>query len=410
MTLLFSIATLCVASAAAQTGPTPGGDWVIPAGQAVTWTTAPGWVRVQSLHVEAGAILRIEGDFPFALRATDSIRVDGQLDLSGRSAPGVLTLNTGNIPELGAPGTAAGGRGGTGSAQTTSTTLFGGDGFSPYHATGVGKGGESAISVLSTSISDSRRPGGGGGGALGPDRPLVADPLHPSNYGLIVQDGWAGSTNGMGVSTLISPAPGGGRGSTPFTDGNTSNDFWGTRLDAVTGLTIAGELIRPVSGSGGGAGGDAVMSPIIPGTWNPTQDEKGAGGGGGGGLGVLISDGVFSVGPAGSIRADGGAGGGGENTSFFDRVGGGSGGGSGGYLVLQAVQMDLSQAAPNSISALGGRGGVGRNDQNDTINAGGNGGPGIIQVHVPALQQPLLAAGALEALSSPDAVELLPIL
>jgi hypothetical protein len=383
---------------------------VIPAGQTIVHTTTRGWVRVNSLHIEDGATLRIEGPYPFAVRATTEIRVDGKLDISGRSSAGVLTLNTGNIPELGATGTAAGGRGGVGSMLLTQSTLFGGDGLSRYHAAGVGRGGESALAMSSLASLDSRRPGGGGGGVLGPDRPIVADPLNPANIGLIAQNGWAGDPNGMGATTLISPAPGGASGMTPFLDGDTTNDFWGIRLDPISAALTAGELTRPVAGSGGGAGGDALTSMGSPGTWSPLSDEKGAGGGGGGGLGVLVSDALFVIGPAGLICANGGNGGGGENTNFFNRVGGGSGGGSGGYLVLQAAVMDQSQAAPQAISALGGRGGVGRNDQHDTINAGGNGGPGIIQIHVPASQQPLLNTNPLLLVASPPAIELLPIL
>ncbi len=104
---------------------------------------------------------------------------------------------------------------------------------------------------------------------------------------------------------------------------------------------------------GGGGGGDAIPSvtfPSIP--FGPSSDEKGAGGGGGGGLGILISS-YIGIGPTGHIRADGGNGGAGENTFFFNRVGGGSGGGSGGSIVLQAHTIDLSQASDGALTALG---------------------------------------------------------
>ena len=90
------------------------------------------------------------------------------------------------------------------------------------------------------------------------------------------------------------------------------------------------------------------------------------------------------IGPSGALRADGGEGAGGENSLFFDRVGGGSGGGSGGWLVLDALQIDLRLASHDAITALGGRGGEGRNNLHDVVGAGGNGGPGVIQLHVPS--------------------------
>ena len=84
----------------------------------------------------------------------------------------------------------------------------------------------------------------------------------------------------------------------------------------------------------------------------------------------------------GSIRAEGGTGGGGENTTGFNRVGGGSGGGAGGHIVLSSasfieVRAESDEAGdfynddassggsqsshqPRPISALGGEGGAGK--------------------------------------------------
>lgn len=89
---------------------------------------------------------------------------------------------------------------------------------------------------------------------------------------------------------------------------------------------------------------------------------------------------------------------------------------------LQLRDQALLECCPNGANLFGGdglspyhaagvgRGGVGRNDQHDTVNAGGNGGPGIIQIHVPASQQPLLNTNPLLLVASPPAIELLPIL
>jgi hypothetical protein len=115
--------------------------------------------------------------------------------------------------------------------------------------------------------------------------------------------------------------------------------------------------------------------------------------------------------------ARGGHGGGGENTNFLDRVGGGSGGGSGDHVVLEsAAFIDMSQVpagpAVRAILATGGEGGAGASDQGGSSTgfekpqnldacppgypktglnaclghvhgAGGDGGPGIIQLHTP---------------------------
>lgn len=384
-------------------------DWVVPAGTVQVFDTLAGRVTVDRLVVEPGAVLRVQGPFPFGVVARREIRLEGRIDLSGVDSPGVLTLGTANQPELGAAGQAAGGRGGTGSPLTTQSTPRGGPGFGPYQVpAGGGQGGETGYGLAGV---DGRRGAGGGGGRLGPDRPVHPDPDHPSNEGRIAEPGRDGTPTGLGAESQSAPPRGGAPGTGVFLDGSPDNDFWGVRLDPVLG-PVAGELAAPVPGAGGGAGGDAVQSasfPLVP--FLPSGDEKGAGGGGGGGLGVLVTRRLV-MGPGGAVVADGGSGGGGENSSFLNRVGGGSGGGSGGYLVLQANLFDLSQASPGCLSALGGPGGPGRNDQPDTVGAGGNGGPGVIQLHTPdggpgALLLP--PASTLADLARPEPVVLLPV-
>ena len=168
----------------------------------------------------------------------------------------------------------------------------------------------------------------------------------------------------------------------PFVDGNPANDFLGV-LETPAG-TIVGELNGLTAGSGGGGGGDSAQTaqfPMVP--FNPTGDEKGGAGGGGGGAVQLVALGPIIIGASGTITADGGSGGAGENVIFFDRVGGAGGGGSGGMVVLEsATRVDVLAAAVNGtgfnqaqpfytdnpdqarhpvrpISALGGQGGAG---------------------------------------------------
>jgi hypothetical protein len=100
-----------------------------------------------------------------------------------------------------------------------------------------------------------------------------------------------------------------------------------------------------------------------------------------------VALGRITIGAQGRISANGGHGGGGENSYLFDRVGGGSGGGAGGMILLESatvVQVDavapqgtgFGQALPfytdstsnlrhpaRPISALGGQGGAGKDDR-----------------------------------------------
>ncbi len=140
------------------------------------------------------------------------------------------------------------------------------------------------------------------------------------------------------------------------------------------GQLIQGELQRPWAGSGGGAGGDAIVSRSFPTTpFDPGGDEKGAGGGGGGGSLKILALGNIVFGARGRIIASGGTGGGGENSFGGDitHIGGGSGGGAGGHVVLQtASQIDMRALVtstagglpPGGIYAVGGQGGAGKNN------------------------------------------------
>jgi len=107
---------------------------------------------------------------------------------------------------------------------------------------------------------------------------------------------------------------------------------------------VTGELATPWAGAGGGGGGDVAGSttfPVIPFGPNICRNYKGSGGGGGAGSMTILCLGDIKFGDNmghtfGRIDANGGTGGGGENTSNYNRVGGGSGGGSGGHVILQS--------------------------------------------------------------------------
>ncbi|HTF90743.1 MAG TPA: hypothetical protein VK843_20150 [Planctomycetota bacterium] len=379
-------------------------------GQILVYDTANGPLAVSELRIDGGGTLRVIGDFPFRLRVGGLMRVDGVVDLNGFDSPGVHTIDTTGISELGARGVAGGGDGGVGNPVTTSNSVKGGDGAG--HLQGSGLGGQGGESGWSTNIvaENERRGGGGGGGALAADQPVNPNPDHASNLGLIAKKGRNGAALATGTASFTLVPDGGLAKGRAFQNSDPSDDFVGSKL-LPSGQVQIGELLAPLGGRGGGAGGNACGSYVFPEfPFNPQGDEKGAGGGGGGGLGIVFAR-SLELGPQGKIRANGGKGGGGENTNNINRIGAGSGGGSGGYLVLQARWIDLTQAQVDCLTALGGRGGGGANDTPYGDGAGGDGGPGVIQLHVTGGlgSNVILAPGAaLSALTSPDAHVLMP--
>ena len=428
-------------------------DWCVPSGQYVIFDTTTstvlggphcaastaktfvgGVVDVRHFLIEPGASLRVLGPNPFLLRASGTVRIEGTLDLSGNSNPGVLTLNTTSVAEPGAPGQAGGGRGGTGSPRTTASSPRGDPGFGAYNLPAAGGGGgETGWDNTSLASLHLRRGAGGGGGVFGPDQRQTLGPasvygvMDQAFLGLDAEPGFSNPSGSYGAVTGASGPHGGRPGPSPFVDGNPSNDFYGPALELSTGSVLTGELPVPWAGAGGGGGGDASYVagggtfPPVP--FVPTGDEKGAGGGGGGGSLEIQALGDIVFGPAGRILCRGGSGGGGENTIFLNRVGGGSGGGSGGHVILQtAGRIDFSRVQPGlvpgqlaaGILATGGQGGAGRNDLGGATvgapgqlethpaldacppgypaggpnacwgpveGAGGDGGPGVVQLH-----------------------------
>ena len=430
----------------------PGGnfDLYLPAGQTIIFNTTSsvfvggpggaqvtqqvavnGLLDVRDLVIPEASTLLIQGPNPARILATGNVIVNGTLTARGSSNSGVVTLNTANVPEAGSAGQAGGGRGGKGSFLTTQSTPRGEQGFGAFNTPGGGgEGGESGFSQ--TAQSTSRRPGGGGGGTFGPD---IADntfvtPCPDNNIvGLDAEPGFRGSNAARGALSNVIPPAGGAVGPRPFFDDDDTNDFFGTMiLDA--GGVVRGELMQPWAGAGGGGGGDAVTGTSFPNpNFNANTDEKGSGGGGGGGSLRIQALGNVVIGPRGLINVNGGHGGGGENTSSLDRIGGGAGGGSGGHLIIETVQqIDLSQVLgtlPHTgqndanglpildvgLIAAGGQGGAGASNAggagtstsrqfpcrdatpldaancpaigvNQIVCAGGDGGPGLIQLHV----------------------------
>ncbi|HBF22792.1 MAG TPA: hypothetical protein DDW23_03145 [Planctomycetes bacterium] len=226
------------------------------------------------------------------------------------------------------------------------------------------------------------------------------------------------------------PDPG-SAGPSPFAnDANWMNDFYGKRLDSVSGVIATGEILMPLAGSGGGASGDSQVitrENLGAGVYASTADRfpdvpfrtytnyyrVGAPGGGGGGQLQIQAIGPIIIGHGGKLDASGGIGMGGESTIYTYSTISGSGGGSGGHIILQsATEFDFTNLnfgsgstigeldSSDNIQAFGGRrgwagawikpetrpSGTGTfYDGNQTFMAGrgGAGGNGVIQIHVP---------------------------
>ena len=372
-----------------------------------TQTVINGIVDVRDFRIKSGSTVVVLGPNPLTILASGEVVIEGSLSVSGSDNPGVQTLNTTNQPEAGATGNGGGGRGGTGSFLTSQSTPKGGDGFGAFAISN--RGGTGGETTYRTGGTNNRRGSGGGGGTFGPntvydhdrlpngtltpDTPLVRAQIV---VGLDAEQGFGGGPNGKGAISQSVRAVGGAIGVRPWVDGDDDNEFMGQMITA-DGTLVVGELSQVFAGAGGGAGGDAVSSnsfPLQP--FQLTGDEKGSGGGGGGGgLRILALESI-TIKASGRVFADGGEGGGGENTNFFDRVGGGSGGGSGGHVIFSAAQGVIIEGvainseewyfdAPNSfggvgwpnfssdraLSAVGGQGGAGAQDFGGS---GANGG------------------------------------
>ena len=369
----------------------PGGDfdWFIPAqttividttsstiqggpGGAITSTQSVinGVIDVRNMRLPQSSSIIVQGPNTCTILASGKVEIYGDFSVRGSNSAGVGTLNTTNLPEAGASGQAGGGAGGTGSFLTNQSTPRGGRGFGAFNRSGGGgQGGETGYAPAS---KNDRRGAGGGGGRLGNDvyyrwnkaygtgtqaRPWPPSAsVHPDvNFiicqeliGLDAEEGRMGGPAGSGAeSGGGTRAQGGEVGPSPFQDEFSNNDFFGAMLvdPGPNEFLVIGELDKVIAGAGGGGGGDAVKSNTFPLTpFTIIGDEKGAGGGGGAGGLEILAVGEIVIGEAGAkeflggIVAEGGDGGGGENTNYFDRVGGGSGAGSGGHVVLSSAK------------------------------------------------------------------------
>lgn len=322
-----------------------------------------------------------QGSNPLVLTATESVTIEGTIEVSGQPGTVDTTFNSAYVPTPGGKGGPGGGRGGMGqpplppnfSALTQLQSVPRGErGWGPADLYQIGgDGGESGAKGTdvpwkgSAQDMGSRGAGGGGGsflqhghqgypgwGKYGVDTEgkFVERATWEFWDGSYVYDpGWPG--NGIPLEDCVklnlftadeefkpeNQAPRHGEaGNLIFSDGNEDNDFIGK----------AGELNALIGGQGGGGGGSRLDS-MNPETinqaamWNPplspsAYDSKGGGGGGGGGAIAIHSLGEIIVGENGRVLACGGKGGGGEVIGHCS-YGGGGGGGSGGVIILNSA-------------------------------------------------------------------------
>lgn len=387
------------------------GSLVVPSGEYLILNTSqtPTLV-VDEFIIEENAYVRVTGNQPLILLASQRVVLDGQLVASGANGSDLESQLFGGYTGLPGIGVAAGGDGGVGSPKPTGESLEGAPGLGIFDIAVPwgGKGGEAALLMTNNALS--RQGAGGGGGRFAADEPIQGALDDPANRGLVAAAGADGSLTAFGAVSLTQPPSGGAPGDPVFTDTSADNDFFGSGWSS-SGQLVSGELLFPLAGSGGGGGGDSLNTNVVPapGTLAFNKELSGAGGGGGGGL-VLIATQQFSVGPAGQLVADGGRGGRGESSNFLNGVGGGGGGGSGGMILVQAATIDLAEAAGECFSARGGLGGPGLDFESFESNHGGMGGPGLVQLHVPDPNLIQLPAGStLAELTAPDAAVLQPL-
>lgn len=438
-----------------------------------------GVIDVAKFHLKAPAPggnsqLRGIGSRPLVIRARKQLIVEqgAKILVEGRQGEDVVGIGIANFPSLGGNAVCGGGRGGNGSPLTDRSDPKGEDGFGPFQiSNGGGQGGHSAYAHLATTNA---RPGGGGGGNWGVSEykdgawqyfcysttgcastncqtscpvttcfpPTGTQFLRPSR-------GEAGSNGNKCPLPLPSPpdlqcninvgvtpafqwnvcqrdavtgdcwAKGGAVGPSVFVDNNIENNFWGRK--PLGEQVESGELLTPLGGQGGGAGGDNVPGGSFPsGSIFAANDFRGGAGGAGGGILILQSLGQIEI--YGLLNANGGDGGAPESNNGDDLVAAGGGGGAGGMIVLEsATGVLLGQTA--SLTAEGGDRGPGSGllpnsvgasgdycFSNITAGKGGAGGLGLIQIHVPFDHsqmtscadrlQPRIASGALSVITN----------
>lgn len=290
-----------------------------------------GVFNFKNVTIPQGVQVFGRGTRPMVWLVSGDFRVAGTLSVRGGDGGRVDTLNSANFPSAGGVGVCTGGNGGRGSPNSTNRSMLGEAGFGALQVPGGGgRGGQISC------VAGCGRGSGGGGGSLA----TQGDPWYKQQAGAGTtfqqQRGIGGQGCQGGAGATTRNLAGGEAGPIVFRDARTDNNFWGVGINVNRQLRIRGELANPIGGSGGGGGGDLSNSEgCNTSTVNFVNDSKGGGGGGGGGVLIVKALGRIIIEATGTITADGGFGGGGEQAGSCNQ-GGGGGAGAGGMVILMA--------------------------------------------------------------------------
>lgn len=315
------------------------------------FTVNGGIFRFDDVTIPQGVTVRGQGPNPMIWQCSGKFTVEGTLSVSGGDGARVDTLRAANVAKAGGIGACGGGNGGEGSPSGSGRDQTGGNGNGPGQVPGTGgRGGVLACDTVCynnpspTFYNGSGGGSGGGGGAMATQGDANWTGLPAGFLNSITPNQPAGTSfqqlfgfGGAGCSGTTTNRSaflvGGLPGDVVFTDSRRDNNFWGSAIDLNRRLRITGELEAPVGGGGGGGGGDTCGPDGQP--W--FADFSGGGGGGGGGVIIVQALEEITITSTGTISADGGHGGGGEQAGNCGNAGGG-GGGAGGMVVLMSAK------------------------------------------------------------------------
>ena len=304
----------------------------------------------KSVNIQSTAVLTLVGPYPIRILAQGNCTVAGTVNASGTNGlagpPGPAS-QVGRVPGgRGGPGAGPGGASNVNPMAPIGALpmeLRGGPGYPKANICGdVNKSDNRLITMVEPNC------GGGTGGNRG----------LPS--GTILRSGCSGNGGGHGTSGIM-------------TDYLCSNIGAYGREPCQQWIVATGPtgVSSPTSGTGGGAGGNAVITTGNP---SPANDiVAGSGGGAGGGVEFACFE-TLTVKSSASILAMGGNGGSGHATlaGRSTIIGGWGAGGAGGSLWLSGTSLVVENGA--TLHALGGVG----NPNPHTPTRTGNGGDGYL--------------------------------
>ncbi|MEO6777809.1 MAG: hypothetical protein ABI467_33115 [Kofleriaceae bacterium] len=261
-----------------------------------------GVFTVNSLTIDPGVLVHVEGAYPIVIVALDSIDIEGTLDAGsqfegGWYGPGSQHDDTDAIQGAGLGGGGAG----------TTATAGGGGGFCGHGGTGGSAGGAGAAGgasygspALSPLVAGSMGGAGtlGTGGASGGAVQLIA--ANQITIGGTIQlGGRGGYGSGVYGAGLSQTAGGGGSGGALLVEaaaievsGTIAANGGGGGGDAV-GADASADLVAAAGGTSSSAtntpGGDGAAGAAIDGEDGPSAADAN-GGGGGGAAGMMRFD------------------------------------------------------------------------------------------------------------------------